>query len=402
MEKLIIKNFGPISEVEIEIKKYTLLIGDTSTGKSIIAKLICIFKKIMQEGIEKIEDFNSLLKNYNIDFLKDDSEIEYYLDNYFVKIKGENLIKLSDELLNIYRIKEIMQKISFDDIIKKIGKDIELLKNDIDKEKLDTIESQYEKAKQQIDELRKESSFIKRYSKIIYIPAERMFFSMLGKSISGLWANNVSVSKSYLDFAGYYEVAKKNSSKVNYSDLGFTYHNNDDKEYIEYKGQKLDIQYTSSGVQAILPLIVVLNYLAETKKDLEDSDQMICVEEPEISLFPQRQKELVEHIVSIVNRINSRLVITTHSPYVLSAFNNMMLASNTAIEKEERKEEIKNIISEDKWIRYEDVSAYEVKDGKVISLLDEEFKGLDVNAIDKVSDIITEQVDQLISIRYEE
>ena len=108
----------------------------------------------------------------------------------------------------------------------------------------------------------------------------------------------------------------------------------------------MDIQYTSSGVQAILPLIVVLNYLAETKKDSEDSDQMICVEEPEISLFPQRQKELVEHIISIVNRINSRLVITTHSPYVLSAFNNMMLASNTAIEKEERKEEIKNRIGQ--------------------------------------------------------
>lgn len=389
MEKLSIKNFGPISEVEIEIKKYTLLIGDTSTGKSIIAKLICIFKKIMQEGIEKIEDFNLLLKNYNIDFLNDDSQIEYYSNNYYLRVKGKDSLDFSDELGFLFNVTGI----NFESFEKFVGIFYKNKGNTYD----GTIHM--DDAPSIIETFKK---FKNKHPSVIYIPAERMFFSMLGKSISGLWANNVSVSKSYLDFAGYYEVAKKNSSKVNYSDLGFTYHNNDDKEYIEYKGQKLDIQYTSSGVQAILPLIVVLNYLAETKKDLENSDQMICVEEPEISLFPQRQKELVEHIVSIVNRINSRLVITTHSPYVLSAFNNMMLASNTAIEKEERKEEIKNIISEDKWIRYEDVSTYEVKDGKVISLLDEEFKGLDVNAIDKVSDIITEQVDQLISIRYEE
>lgn len=389
MEKLNIKNFGPISEAEIEIKKYTLLIGDTSTGKSIIAKLICIFKKIMQEGIEKIEDFNSLLKNYNIDFLNDDSEIEYYSNEYFIKVKNKDFGKLSQYFIDLYNSKNIYFD-NISDAFKSLEQNERHLNSMISVRSVnDSVQS-------------KVLLTLSSYDSVIYIPAERMFFSMLGNSANGLRANNVSVSKSYLDFAGYYEVAKKNSSKVNYSDLGFTYHNSNDKEYVEYKGQKLDIQYTSSGVQAILPLIVVLNYLAETKKDLENSDQMICVEEPEISLFPQRQKELVEHIVSIVNRINSRLVITTHSPYVLSAFNNMMLASNTAKEKEERKEEIKNIISEDKWIRYEDVSAYEVKDGKVISLLDEEFKGLDVNAIDKVSDIITEQVDQLISIRYEE
>lgn len=33
MEKLIIKNFGAIKNVEIDIKKYTLIIGDTSKEK---------------------------------------------------------------------------------------------------------------------------------------------------------------------------------------------------------------------------------------------------------------------------------------------------------------------------------------------------------------------------------
>ena len=65
MEKLIIKNFGPISDIEIELKKYVVLIGDTSTGKSVIAKLICIFQDCLFLGIENIQDFRKKIKEYN-------------------------------------------------------------------------------------------------------------------------------------------------------------------------------------------------------------------------------------------------------------------------------------------------------------------------------------------------
>ena len=44
MEKLIVKNFGPIKEAEIELTKYVVFIGDTSTGKSVLAKLITLFR----------------------------------------------------------------------------------------------------------------------------------------------------------------------------------------------------------------------------------------------------------------------------------------------------------------------------------------------------------------------
>ena len=49
-----------------------------------------------------------------------------------------------------------------------------------------------------------------------------------------------------------------------------------------------------------------------------------------------------------IKKIDSRVIITTHSPYILSAFNNLILANNTAIEKKERKKDIEKIISEDK------------------------------------------------------
>ena len=44
MEKLIVKNFGPIKEAEIDLTKYVVFIGDTSVGKSVLAKLISIFR----------------------------------------------------------------------------------------------------------------------------------------------------------------------------------------------------------------------------------------------------------------------------------------------------------------------------------------------------------------------
>ncbi len=45
MEKIIIKNFGPIKDIELEIKDINVFIGSTSSGKSTVAKLIAIFRE---------------------------------------------------------------------------------------------------------------------------------------------------------------------------------------------------------------------------------------------------------------------------------------------------------------------------------------------------------------------
>ena len=390
MEKLIIKNFGPISDVEIELKKYIVLIGDTSTGKSVIAKLICILQECLFIGVKDIEGFKDKLEGYNIPYLEENSIIEYHVsEKYYVKIQGKNIIIKGVDKESISKIEEFVNE--------KLSKKIKKLPQNLnDEEKL-------------LDE------FIKYAEKILeilqnmlplYIPAERVFFSMVGNSLAGLWANEINISKLYLNFARHYEVAKKNISKLEYSDLKFAYHReeNDKREYIKCGEKDIEIKNASSGIQAILPLVIVLRDLLNKKEKSQEgmSLKTICIEEPEISLFPNRQRGLLEYIVSLIKKIDSRVIITTHSPYILSAFNNLILANNTAIEKKERKKDIEKIISEDKWIDFEEVSAYEVKEGGVISLLDKEYKGIDVNAIDDVSDRISEDVDKLISIRYEE
>ena len=42
--RLIVKNFGPLKDVDIEVRDFLCLIGKQATGKSTIAKLIAIFE----------------------------------------------------------------------------------------------------------------------------------------------------------------------------------------------------------------------------------------------------------------------------------------------------------------------------------------------------------------------
>mgnify|MGYP006206212493 CR=1 FL=1 len=50
------------------------------------------------------------------------------------------------------------------------------------------------------------------------------------------------------------------------------------------------------------------------------------IEEPEAHLFPVAQKHLIELLAIMVNRNeDNQLIITTHSPYILSSFNNLTI-----------------------------------------------------------------------------
>ena len=46
MEKIIVRNFGPINELNIEIKRFTVFIGTQGSGKSTISKLLTICRDV--------------------------------------------------------------------------------------------------------------------------------------------------------------------------------------------------------------------------------------------------------------------------------------------------------------------------------------------------------------------
>ena len=68
MEKLIVKNFGAIRNIEIDLKDLTIFIGKTGTGKSTLAKLVSIFRSAdFWEGNMDDAYFLGNLAYYQID-----------------------------------------------------------------------------------------------------------------------------------------------------------------------------------------------------------------------------------------------------------------------------------------------------------------------------------------------
>lgn len=76
------------------------------------------------------------------------------------------------------------------------------------------------------------------------------------------------------------------------------------------------------------------NPLMQRVRDLRDkagrpSFSNIVIEEPEQNLFPATQAGLIYDILAMVDHNRDNLVITTHSPFILYALNNCMLAHGT-------------------------------------------------------------------------
>jgi len=382
MEKLIVKNFGPIKEAEIDLTKYVVFIGDTSTGKSVLAKLIAICRdsfmhlSILKERNEI--DITEKLRKFNINFDISETEISYFFDGFkSVELKNDKLIlthsgfklALLDQLENLMNTDT--DKYLFTKML------------DFDKSRL------YEIA---ID------AMLSRINSV-YFPAERIIYILAGNSLAGLWANNISLPDCYKEFAARFETARKNFKKFESDILNLKYEFNNGVDEILLNDNKILLSEASSGIQSVIPLLLVMNDVIN-QEGFEHTISLIF-EEPELNLFPIKQKKLIEYIISNVKTKGHRVIFTTHSPYILSALDTLILAKNTFNEHPDLKEEINAIISEDKWIDYNDISVYEVRNnGTIKSLKNEEFKSIDVNAIDRVSDIISDEFDKLTELRY--
>ena len=88
MNRLIVKNFGPLKDIDIELNKINLFIGENGSGKSVLAKLIAILTNL------EFEDKNGFIKKleeFQINYLKDETYIKYSFDKYFIEFQDEKL-----------------------------------------------------------------------------------------------------------------------------------------------------------------------------------------------------------------------------------------------------------------------------------------------------------------------
>jgi predicted ATPase len=83
-EKLIVKDFGPIKNAELDLKKVTIFIGPQGSGKSTLAKLVAIFRDsnfLMRANSN--QNLNFFFQNYNLqNFNRKKASFELNTESY--------------------------------------------------------------------------------------------------------------------------------------------------------------------------------------------------------------------------------------------------------------------------------------------------------------------------------
>jgi len=96
-EKLIIKNFGPIKEVDLDLGRFTILIGEQATGKSTVAKVLAVcryFSYIIDIGSGPIPEIMEGIEAWGLgEYIKADSYMYYECNHY--SLTAKNIIETS-------------------------------------------------------------------------------------------------------------------------------------------------------------------------------------------------------------------------------------------------------------------------------------------------------------------
>jgi len=124
-----------------------------------------------------------------------------------------------------------------------------------------------------------------------------------------------------------------------------------------------------------------------------------------LSLFPSNQLELMRILISKTNDVHgmNNLIITTHSPYLLSILNNFILAKKVVDFKNDTLSEVNNVISEKYFIGRNDIAVYslgnEINEGAYCkSVIDEKTGMIMGNYLDAVSEIVSSEFEALSKI----
>lgn len=396
--KLQIEKFGPILNYTFDIKDVNIFIGESATGKSIITKLIYISNTFVRFIISK--EINSNLTNSNIILnLKKSFEKSYYnifKDTY--KFFDFTFYYTDEKFVRFSHSAKSQYKVEFSEELKKeietTYTNFQKIFQDFEKDNLDTnaiLPSFY--GFLLFQELKK--VFTK--DNYIYIPAGRSFFTMLSKNIFSIIENGVEIDYIFTQFGGLFQNTKKEfenlNKKVSKKDLPFienkykellkgtyAFIDDEDRIYIN-KDEFLPLNQISSGQQELLPALLILLSVLNSK-----ISTTIIFEEPEAHLFPKDQQRLIELLIYILNhtQTENRLIITTHSPYILESFNNHL-----------KKDKIKDMKIDDEDIKKveplnsKNISAYLLGKEKISDILNSNLGLIDDKLLSSFNEINT-------------
>jgi hypothetical protein len=177
---------------------------------------------------------------------------------------------------------------------------------------------------------------------------------------------------------------------------------NNGEAIITKDGKKVDLSESSSGQQEVIRILQDIFIIIHLNQKV-----LRVIEEPEAHLFPVAQKQLVELLALMVNyQPENQLIITTHSPYILTVFNHLLFSSRVVAKNPAAEEEVREIVDKDCWLDPNEFSAYSLgnesfpEDNAAYceSIFDSEQGMLQENYLDTVSEMLGWEFNSLYRI----
>lgn len=408
MRLLKIRNVGPVTSAEIELRRLNVIIGPQSSGKSTIAKIVsfCLW-------LEK-------------DILFHQSSL--YVDNAFI----------DDQLLSYHRLNGYFDERS------RIQYKSDLMTLSVTGTTIDEITVKDDVLSSAV------------MSKVTYVPSERNFVTI--PNISSLKLENDYLRDFLFEWLGVRSrFTKQQSLDVVNLGLKYYYDVNRGNLILLESGKEISLEQASSGIQSVIPLLVMVAYSSDwiynhepelsydknemlqrnilsrlgisngekltdgTKRvlnaiikkpnladDLKSMDMLaavaelarriarphhthLIIEEPEQNLYPSTQRDLILLMASYLNAHCESLLLTTHSPYILSTLN--VLLSTSSARKVHHDLAMPEGVYPGMLLPLEDYTAYFMgSDGQIQNIIDKDVPMISGLQLDGVSDWVDDSI----------
>lgn len=370
-ESIIIKNFGPLKEVEIDdIKPLTVFIGKSAGGKSIIMKVI-----VLMRYIYKMVNIRSYLKNAKI------TRSPFKLR--FNSLLHDGLKGMITAQTEIYYTVEINgNKYTLKYTNRGLQSDINIPDKDL------------------------------IFFKEAYVSGMRSLIPIWASKAVSVKGENLGFffHETFNDFNDATDVIKE--QKLEYLNLKMKVRKSGNRpklftiESLQNDAVPIELRYASSGIQTSAPLVAIVHYFAQEfsfkdafqrsvlnylyKQDLLtkftpgiNRNKLgkyvhIHIEEVELSLAPEDQRAFMSNLVEEVFHKNKKdrklgLMVSTHSPYIVNHLNVLLRAGY--FEKARKNYP---------FLEKDDIAVYRVNEGKIISLMatDNDTGEYVINALD--------------------